>query len=255
MTNSLSLQLLAVKSKLAITAAYKFAAMAVMLTNCNFFVQEVQLPLDHPIAQTNIILSRCNVNPPRLMGIGGSLVTGKYFFGFGKGHLANFWQWKFHAESLGSSIRARQEEWAKMPSQISTNGVHSLALTWLANLGVNTATLEQKYPFKIRQKFFYQNPDGSLEPLDKSKVLLPIFEISWGSIPLRSHPEYNYPAVTMTIFGPTKELIDYHLMDDSLMLHPKLEVKDFEKLLFISNEDFEKFDDLQRSNLVKQFAP
>jgi hypothetical protein len=102
----------AITNKLLITAAYKSVAMAVMLTNCNLFVQEIHLPLDHPITQTKIILSRCSVNPPRLMGFGGSLVTEKYFFGFGRGHLANFWQWEFHAES-SPNILAQQEEWAK----------------------------------------------------------------------------------------------------------------------------------------------
>ncbi|MGH7953844.1 MAG: hypothetical protein ACREFE_18255 [Limisphaerales bacterium] len=89
MTNLLSAS---VTGKLFITAAYKYVALAVMLTNCNLFVQETHLPLNYPIAQTNIILSRCSVNPPRLMDFGGSLVTEKYFFGFGHGHLANFWQ-------------------------------------------------------------------------------------------------------------------------------------------------------------------
>jgi hypothetical protein len=37
-------------------------------------------------------------------------------------------------------------------------------------------------------------------------------------------------------------------------LRPKLEIKDFEKLLTISNEVFHAFDEIQRSNLVKQFT-
>ena len=114
-----------------------------------------------------------------------------------------------------------------MPSPIGTNDVHSLALDWLANLGVDTTTLEKKYPYEIKQEFFYQHPEGNLVPLDQSKVSLPIFVASWGAIPVRGHPQYNYPAVTMTIFGPTMELIDYHLLDDALMLRPKLEIRAF----------------------------
>ncbi len=243
-----------VTSKLLITAAYKYVALAVMLTNCNLFVQETHLALDHPLIQTNIILSRCSVNPPRLMGFGGSLVTEKCLFGFGHGHLANFWQWEFHAES-SPNIREQQEEWAKMPSQIGTNDVHQLALNWLADLGVDTATLKKKYPCEIRQEFFYRHPADSLVPLDQGKVPLPIFVISWGAIPIRGHPQYRFPAVTMTVFGPTKELIEYHLFDDSLMLRPKLEIKDFEKLLAITDAKFYQFDDTQRSNLVRQFEP
>jgi hypothetical protein len=140
-------------------------------------------------------------------------------------------------------------------TRIGTNEVPTLALSWLNNLGVDTQTLEQKYPCQITQKFYYQNSNGSLTPLDKTKVMLPIYVISWGSIPLKSHPQYSYPAATMTIFGPTKELIEYHLLDDSLMLRPKLEVKDYDKLLSISNSVFSQYDESQRNDLVRQCAP
>lgn len=243
-----------VTNKLLLTAAYKYVAMAVMITNCNLFVQKIQLPLEHPICMTNIILSRCSVNPPRLMGFGGSVVTTNYFFGFGHGHLANFWQWQFHPESI-KNIRAQQEAWSKMTSQIGTNEVHQLALDWLTALGVDTVKMGQKYSCKMEQKFFYSHADGSLEPADKSKVPLPIYEISWGSIPLRGHPEYSFPAATMTIFGPTKQLMEYHLFDDSLMLTPKLAVRDSEKLLAITDAQFQQFDEMQKSNLVSEFVP
>ena len=58
----------------------------------------------------------------------------------------------------------------------------------------------------------------------------------------------------MTIFGPTRELSEYHLYDDHLMLRPKLAVKDYEQLLEISNDAFQKYDHLQRENLVKRFT-
>ena len=238
----------AVTNKLLVTAAYKYVAMAVMLTNCNLFVQETHLPIEHPITQKEV--SSCSVSPPRLMGFGGSIVTTNLFFGYGHDHLANFWQKEFRSNSE-QGIKEQHERWAKMPSQVGTNEVRQLALNRLADLGVDVATLENKYPCKITQRFFYQN-GGGLEA--QSKVMLPVFEISWGSIPLRNRPEYSLPAVTMTVFGPTKELIEYHLLDDSLMLLPKLEIKDAEKLLNIPDEEFHQYDDFQRSNLVSQFT-
>jgi acid stress-induced BolA-like protein IbaG/YrbA len=254
MTNSIdtAAALAAAKGKLAISAAYKFVALAVMLTNCNLFVQQTQLQLDHPLTFTNIMLSRCSVAPPRLLGFSGGVQTEKYFFGFGHDHLANFWQWEFRPQS---NIRQHQIEWSQMTSRVDTNQVHALAISWLNNLGVDTQTMEQKYPCKITQRFYYKNSNGSLTPLDKIKVMLPIYVISWGSIPLKSRPEYNMPAVTMTIFGPTKELIEYHLFDDALMLRPKLEIKDFEKLLAIPNSDFKQYTKSQCDDLVKQFMP
>lgn len=243
----------AVTNKLLVTAAYKYVAMAVMLTNCNSFVQETHLPLDHPITQKEI--TDCSIAPPRLMGFGGSIVTEKYFFGFGHDHLANFWQKEFRSASSPEGIKQQHESWSTMTSQVGTNEVRQLALNWLTGLGVDTATMEEKYPCKITQKFFYphaENLEGSLEQAKRAN--LPVFQVQWGSIPLRGRPQYSLPAATVTVFGPTKELIEYHLFDDALMLRPKLEIKNAETLLTISNEVFYKFDEMQKSNLVEQFG-
>ncbi|MGH7990997.1 MAG: hypothetical protein ACREDS_12510 [Limisphaerales bacterium] len=223
-------------------------AMAVMLTNCNLIVQQTQLPIDQPIALTNI--SKGFAAPPNLTGFGGSIVYSNYFFGFGHSHFANFANVDFRKQT-----REKQIEWSQMTSQIGTNDVHTLALTWLNNLGVDTLTLEQKYPCAITQRFYYNKTGGELKPIDSIKVPLPIYEISWGNIPLKGRPQYSMPAATMTIFGPTKELIEYHLFDDSLMLRPKLKVKDVDKLLAIPDSDFKQYTQSQRDDLVKQFMP
>ena len=245
----------ATTNKLFITAAYKYVALTMMIAQANLFATKVDLPLDHPIVQTNVILSRCSVAPPRLMEFGGSVVTEKCLFGFGHGHLANFWQWEFHG-GVGQDMKQRNEQWSKMTSQIGTNEVQQLALDWLTDLGVDTATMEKKYPCKVTQKTFYPNSDNSEGSLEQAKrVTLPIFQVEWGSIPLHGRSQYNLPAATMTIFGPTKELMEYHLFDDSLTLQPKLEIKDAEQLLTISNDVFYKFNEMQKSNLIKEFSP
>ena len=238
----------AVTNKLAITAAYKSVALAVMLTNSTEFLERVRLPSD----MTNLVAAQCTVNPPRLMGFGGSIVTQKYFFGFGHGHLANFWQSEFRSGE-GASLKTQQRQWAQMTSQVGTNEARHLALLWLADLRVDTAELERKYPCSILQRFFYQGGTGQLIEQSAAKVMLPVFDISWGSIPLAGRPEYTMPAASMTIFGPTSELIEYHLYADALMLR-KLEVQDFEKLLAIPDENFSRYDETQRSNLVRQFT-
>jgi hypothetical protein len=135
----------AVTNKLAMTAAYKSVAMAMMLTNCSGFLEKTHLPSD----MTNSFVAQGTVNPPRLMGLGGSVATKKYFFGFGHDHLANFWQAEFRSHA-GENLKARHEQWAQMTSQVGTNEARQLALLWLANLGVDTVVLEEKYPCNIR---------------------------------------------------------------------------------------------------------
>jgi len=172
-------------NKFLITAAYKYVAMAVMLTNCNLFVQQAQLPSGQPITQ-NERLFRGSVAPPGLIGFSGSVETEKCFFGFGRGHLANFWQREFRAAESPESIREQQTRWSKMTSQIGKNEAHQLAINWLTGLGVDVTALEQKYPCKITQRFFYSHATGSSGALTaQNRAPLPIFQIQWGSIPIR----------------------------------------------------------------------
>lgn len=58
----------------------------------------------------------------------------------------------------------------------------------------------------------------------------------------------------MTIFGATKELVEYHVLDDSLFLRPRIVIKNAEKLLSIPDEEFAKWTTVQRSNLVMESA-
>ncbi|HVU27961.1 MAG TPA: hypothetical protein VHG71_09525 [Verrucomicrobiae bacterium] len=246
MTNSAA-ALAAAKTKLAITAAYKFVALAVMLTNCNLFIEQTELPVKQPPTLTNI--SKIFVAPPKMKGFGGSVVYSNYFFGFVNSYLANFANVDIRRET-----REKQIEWAKISSQIDTNQVHTLAVTWLNNLGVDTLKLDQDYPYKISQRFYYKNTGGQIKTMDSIKALLPIFDISWGSIPMQGHPEYTSPAVSMTIFGPTKELAEYHLMDNSLMKKPKLDLINTEKLLQIPDSEFRKYTPAQKDELVKKYG-
>jgi len=61
-------------------------------------------------------------------------------------------------------------------------------------------------------------------------------------------------VVTLTILGSTKELIEYHVLDDSLFQRSRLQIAESEKLLSISDAEFQSFDALQRSNLMSRFV-
>jgi hypothetical protein len=56
----------------------------------------------------------------------------------------------------------------------------------------------------------------------------------------------------MTILGTTKELVEFHMIDDAFFLKPKIQVPDSEKLLAIPDEKFKIFFNVERSNLVTQ---
>lgn len=234
-------------NNLFITAAYKYVALMVMLAEANFFAEKTCLPRNHPIVEQDMRPGG-HVSPPRLMGFGGSLLTDDYFFGFGKGGLANFKKRGFEPDNE-TMIRERNFRFAELPSSIGTNEAYQLATNWLAAIDVDVRALEKKYPPKVTQRKFYPDAKG-LNDLGERTLILPIFDLQWGSIPISSGgKEYPMPALSLTIFGPTKELIEFHLMDRDLSRRP-VPIKDFEKLLAIPDSQFGMFSISQKGDLV-----
>lgn len=239
----------------ALNVAYKFVATSLMITQANLFCEKVGLPLEQPITIVEV-RPDSHVGPPDTNNFNGSIVTDQYAFGFGQGHLANFVKRGFTPES-DAGIKARNRELAKLVSQIDTNGAYRLATSWLAKAGVDVATLESKYRGSVTQwKWYTEVPsDGELRLLERNAVALPIFQVEWrGALVLRNKRLRERPIVTMTISGVTKELLEYHNLDDSLMLNPRIEIKEPKQLLAISDEDFQKFNPSQRSALVSEFS-
>jgi hypothetical protein len=237
-----------------ITAAYKYVALMVVLAEANFFTEKVHLPLDNPITEQDMRPGG-QISPPRLMGFGGSLLTDTYFFGFGKGGLANFKKLRFEPDNE-AAIRERNFRFADMKSLIGTNEAYQLATNWLIAIGVEVQALESKYPPKVTQRRYYPDAKGLVirpEP-GQRELLMPIFDLQWGNIPFVSGGrDYPMPALSLAIFGPTKELIEFHLMDRSLSRRPE-PIKDFEKLLAIPDVEFNTYTATQRSNLVIRFV-
>lgn len=235
-------------NNLLISAAYKYVAMAVMLMQANQFLDDLHPTARPPITRQDLRPGG-HVAPPHLMGFSGSLLTTNYFFGFSNGRLANFKKTDFLPENQ-TGFREKIDEYARMKSVIGTNEVYQLARGWLAALSVDVAQMEKKHPPKITQLEFAPDHTGKLET---ERRPLPLFQIDWGSISMEGHgPEYNMPAVSMIVFGPTKELVEFHMIDDTFVSKPKIQIPDSEKLLAISDEKFKGFSDTERSNLITQ---
>lgn len=236
-----------------INLAYKFVALTLMLNSVNFFCDSVNLQLDHPI-NTEDVRNGSNFGPPQSAKFTGSVVTDQYFFGFVSGHLANFNKLEFSTSKMSNTeIQRRNTELSKHKCLIDTNGAYQIATNWLTKMGLDVASAETKYhPIVEQWRFSNGNSSDKLET-NRIGTLLPVFEVTWqGPLVLKTRTLPNRAVISMTISGITKELLAFHLLDDSLFLRPKIQINEPEKLLLIKDEDFKKFDNLQRSNLVFQ---
>lgn len=226
--------------------AYKYVAMILMLAEVNFFCDQMGIPHEGTFTYADV-RSGSHVAPPNLKDFGGSILTDRYFFGFLWGHLVNFTKRGFMPQDSDGAIQERNMELSKMTSTIDSEDAYQLATNWLAALGVDVPTLERKYRLNLIQWKYY--PHGKEGPV----LMLPVYHVEWlGFIPRSRSRERA--AVSVTVFGVTKELVEYHVLDDALFLRPRIEIKDRQKLLDIPDAEFAAYTVLQRSNLVVQSA-
>ena len=237
--------------------AYRYVAFMLMLAQLNLFSNKISIVMDRDFVGDDI-REGSHVGPPQSTNFTGSIVTDKYFFGFGRGHLANFNKLSFMtAEKSAADIMRRNEELSKLNASMDTNEACRMATGWLTKLGIDVPTMETKYRLNVfRWQYF---PDDAANPTiqltRREPIMLPIFQVEWRGSPERAGRKLPEQAiVSLTISGVTKELLVYHMLDDSLASEPPIAIKDRDKLLAISDEEFQEYDAVQRSNVVVQFS-
>ncbi|HVV02497.1 MAG TPA: hypothetical protein VHH88_14105 [Verrucomicrobiae bacterium] len=235
--------------------------MSLMLAQANSFCGKLGLPLSHAISVPDVrdlrISPQVVHGPLSTTGLSGSIMTRDYAFGFGEGHLANYSKLGFTSSGSDADVKQRNRQLAEQASLVDTNGACRLATNWLARVGVDVGRLDTECHRSTIQWQYYPdvNTGGQLRQVERNPVLLPVFRIEWrGTLVLRGHKLPNRAVVTMTVSGAAKELVDYHIMDDSLVLTPRIGIRHSRKLLAISDEDFQKLDPQPRSSLVSQFS-
>lgn len=224
-----------------ISLAFQHVAIALMIAEANFFTERVGLEIEHAIVESDV-RDGSHVERPRPNDFGGSIVTRSHFFGFGRGHLANFHTLE-PTPLTDAAVLDRNVRLSKLTSVISTNGAYALATNWLNSLEINVPELERKYRLNVFQWRYYP-PDST-----NKVVMLPVYQVEWrGSLSKRRPREMA--IVTVTILGSTKQLIEYHVLDDLLFTRRAIKISDLESLLSVPDVEFLKWTPVQRSNLV-----
>lgn len=226
--------------RIYLSQAYRYVAVFMMLCQVNFYAHKLQLPVSEFITERD--LTFMHVSPPRLIGQAGAVHTKLYSFGFSNNGRLRYIT-RLHPFGDEPLLESHLKQ-AKMTSLINKDQALEIARHWLALMDVSVTDLEKTNKPAVEQLFFYPDatPTGSIENL--KKVLLPIFNVSWGS--------GDDSAVTVSIYGPTKELLDLRLEDDSFSRRPIGLVQDAEKLLGMPDADFSRFSKAELNDLLLQ---
>jgi hypothetical protein len=227
--------------------AYKYVASALMLMEINYCALRLQLPVNLPIQQQDVL--KDYIFHPRVMGFQGRFDTEKYSFAFAKsgGRLCYIINLKHPIYMLaGGSPENKEyfEELTRKPSLFDSKGAYRLATNWLNAMEVDVARLER------------ESRPTTTQWIWMNRTSVPIFEVKWCNEGKRlaNGRLVPLPIVDVLISGDTGELIHLRQEDVSYSKRPVVLVKDIDKLLAIPDEEFLKYTPEQRSNLVSEFA-
>jgi hypothetical protein len=228
---------------LPVSLAYKYVAVAVMLAEINYCSNNLHLKQSLPVKDDDI--QAVAVFNPKVLGFAGRIDTEYYSFSFVKSGRLRFIT-KLDApgrQSYGiyrgtESVHDLMDQLSHVKSTINTNEAYRISTNWLISIDVDLKKLEKGKPLQIEQQFF-QSPGRGTMPV-------PLFYVSWG--------EQTDPTIDIMISGINGELLNLRQEDDSYSKRPASLIKDMDKLLAIPDQEFLKYSDQEKSNLVVRFS-
>jgi len=219
------------------TPAYDKEALRLVIQEANSVAQELQLPEQLPITETNILASFITPFPMRrhARGAVGNVTTPNYIY-----CVSIDGKFSYLERNRQDSERLR---WASECSQavshldtntgqqifetntafalLDTNAAYQLATQWLADVSMDVSGLNQNYPHLVHPTLVW----GSRGELR----FVPLYWISW------SHKYGEASTAYVEVFLPTKTLVQLRVEDSKYILRKPLVVTNLDFLLSQTN--------------------
>ena len=245
-----------------------FIGTFVMAAQVNLVSERLGLPMEEPFSVQNskprVIAfyygSATTKGKPDYL-LNGSILNDQYKFIFKEGQLYRMRILNVPPPRSDDVIMRRMDALMGQKSTISATNAYHLATNWLDKVNVDVEKLCSEYQLRIHQwqSTVRSVAPGVLEELDEP-VKLPIFEVNWEKETIVGREKAIRPFVTVLIDGRTGELVEWTARDDIrtpndtiFLVHP-IRLVHVDELLSISETEFLKMDDTQKSNLVKRFV-
>lgn len=236
---------------LTIPLAFKYVAIAVMLTEANFCADRLHLQENLPIKGQNLIMQ--NAFELGNIGFAGRIDTTQYSFGFAHGGkiriITKLEDNRYQSMGLyrgNQSMKEFMERFSQIKSTINTNDAYRLATNWLTAIDIDVERLQKENPLKVEQQFTLSEKGG--------EAPCPLFYVKWGDEKIDELGHGTPPVIDIMISGINGELLNLRQEDDSYSKRPAVLIKDMDKLLAIPDEEFLKYSPEERSNLVVRFS-
>ncbi len=221
-----------------------------MISQVNYYAPRLHLPVAVPVMENKI--QYLHVSVPFLekefRSNGGRIQAENYSFTFDDrldsiSKLADdgYESFGIPMES-GETAKSLMERASRMKYTVSTNDIYRMATNWLEAMDIDLVKLEQANPPCVNKYPVFQSERGP--------VPNPSLVVDWRN---PKKPGFDTTAATVKISAVSGDLLQIEIGQGSFFRQPPI-VRDLDKLLAISDEEFAKYSTLERSNLLVQFA-
>lgn len=233
-----------------------------MLAFVNHYASALRLPVRVPIKDQQIqrLLVASPVHNRIRLSYGGNIRASNYLFSFNYLHWSNpgsylhdysgfsitkleddgFASFGIPMQHQNESSASLMERASKMTYSVTTNDLYRIATNYMLALEMDQNNFTHKL-LTVEQGGFHS---------DRGMVPGPLVYVYWGNPELRNPGPDGFAFEVSAVSG---ELLELNAGDATGCKELHL-VKELDKLLAISDEEFQKYSTLDRSNLLVQFA-
>jgi hypothetical protein len=197
--------------------AYALVVLCQILPEADLAVRQLELSCPS-------VLERTNHTELFIAGGAGGLMASfsvqNYSFGFTQdGRLRSLA--RLSTNTAGGGIPASYDRIARDTSLVEPATAHQVATQRLAAIGVDVVSLDRRYHHRVD----HPKPDTPVfrPTADGSTVCtrtVPLFWLSWGTGEYKRYKESRGGALSMTLLGPNRQVVDLFVSDESLLGRP-----------------------------------
>jgi hypothetical protein len=248
----------------AIPLAYKFVLTTAIVAFLNHYSGKLNLPFRLPLDKVE--MERIKVAAPEdkttIVLYSGGIRFSNYSVGFGDGYIYDPQRQPFASHLVITRLESdgmtsfgipllHSNEWAndlmerasRMPYTVTTNDLYQLATNYAMALEIDLKNLILKNPLTVEPGVFQSS---------RGPVPSPLMSVYWGNRLLRDPGINGFAFEISAVSGQLLEMNVGNACGCKGL--PLLKLEEFSKLLAITDEEFLKMSDTERTNLLYNFA-
>ena len=208
------------RSMIQVPAAYRAEALHLTIDEANRVAQELQLPENLPITESNLVANF--ISSPRMakmMSTIGNITTSNYTYYFSVGSKFSF----LTKNGFDHEYKRLRDEYLWPTNRMDTNAAYQLAEQWLSEVSMDVKALNRDCIVDID----VFTPEG-----DKGQHFVPVYWVYW----VKRGQQGRGSIASVELFEPTKTIRQLRVEEPQYILRKALEITNLDALLSPAND-------------------